>query len=308
MRRLIGLLLIVAAGLKVHELFLHPGRVLLTSTFVVSWASLLIPVRIGGELSLGLAAFVGVFWNQLRWILFAAFASFACYALFLAIAGLDSCGCFGVVPIHPWWTFVIDVTVLVGLLWDTRRTRRSMGAVKSMDKLPFPGHLMLAGIVAVSFGVAVTLAWHVSAQPASSNEGLQVVGDLTILEPADWVGKPLPISDSIDIDVSLGVWGVLLHRHDCPKCQEVMPEYERLASKWQSTGIAFVEVPPHADQREKLAHVACGRLTDDREWFTETPVEIQLEDGIVVNASTGLPSLVEHPFYHKIRPEDSQLQ
>jgi len=54
--------------------------------------------------------------------------------------------------------------------------------------------------------------------------------------------------------------------------------------------ISIIEVPSHADnQHDKLSTVfLCGRLTKDREWFVQAPSEIQLEDGLVIQASSDL--------------------
>jgi len=107
-----------------------------------------------------------------------------------------------------------------------------------------------------------------------------------MLQPETWIGKPLPIAEYIDADLSSGDWTILLHRHDCPEFQEAVPRYEDLAYQ---RNIAIVEMPPYNSELVADGPALHARLPDDREWFVQTPVEIQLDDGIVVNASTELP-------------------
>lgn len=119
-------------------------------------------------------------------------------------------------------------------------------------------------------------------------------GELVVLEPEKWVGDKLPIAGFIDIDVSKGNWIVVLHRHDCSECQEAVPKYEQLAATLDDIKLAFVEVPPFGD-RNSLddPHWHHGHLKADVEWFVQTPVEIQVRDGVVKNASIQLPTLTE---------------
>ena len=127
---------------------------------------------------------------------------------------------------------------------------------------------------------------------ASSQDRFQAIGDLYILEPETWIGQLFPLREHIDIDVSQGNWVLLMHRHDCPKCQEAIPRYEQLAMLGPNDQVAIVEVPPHDTLHETLSdYCLVGRLSDDRDWFVETPIEIRLADGLVVSASTDLPFL-----------------
>lgn len=81
MRWLVGMLLIVAALLKLFELCFSPGAALAKSVFNLTWSPLLLPTQIGGEFGLSLAALLGIYWRQLRWVLLALFSSFACCTL-----------------------------------------------------------------------------------------------------------------------------------------------------------------------------------------------------------------------------------
>jgi hypothetical protein len=59
-----------------------------------------------------------------------------------------------------------------------------------------------------------------------------------------------------------------------------VPQYAQLAMQEQ---VALVEVPPYGDSHasaNSALHLA--RLSDDRDWFIQTPVETQLADGLVI--------------------------
>jgi hypothetical protein len=53
-----------------------------------------------------------------------------------------------------------------------------------------------------------------------------------LLEPEKWVGRRCPILKYTDIgeELSHGSWLVVLYHHDCPRCRELVPEYEARAA------------------------------------------------------------------------------
>jgi hypothetical protein len=144
---------------------------------------------------------------------------------------------------------------------------------------PSPTRLAIAGsIFAVSVIGFMAVLLSTQGQPQSGL--IAQASGLVILEPDDWIGDEFPIAAHIDLDLSQGHWTVLLHRHDCPKCLEELPKYEQLAHK---EAVALIEVPPFKDSIRSNGGVArYGRLSDDRDWFVQTPVELILEDGSVV--------------------------
>lgn len=275
MRWLIGLLLLSAASLKAYQLIFDPP-VLTLST---AGRSLLF-LQVILEYGLALLVLSGLYWQQLRWIMLVFFISFAGYSLFLAITGAMSCGCFGPVEVPPWWTFFIDTAIVLGLFFFKRSKYQNAASIEAKsptkNRLLAGGTLFLVSVVALSASVFVSHG----RTPESS---LFEVGNLTILEPENWIGKELPIAHFIDVDLSHGRWTVLLHRHDCPQCQQVLPRYEKLASLEQ---VAVLEVPPFGDIVHNSSGAAVyGYLATEREWFVQTPVEIILENGIVIAAS-----------------------
>lgn len=280
MRWIVGLLLVCAAILKTFQLFTEPAAALASP--LSRWFA---PMQVGVELGIGLGALAGLYWRQLRWIALLLFTFFAGYSLYLAIGGAASCGCFGALEIHPWWTFFLDLAVVLGLLVSVRHDGGWKDGTESLGPLPVSSakgqQIITAGVIALLV-LSVTLLGRFAVRQTATAEGLLTgAGDLVVLEPEQWVGNSLPIADFIDLDLSSGEWIVLLHRHDCAECQEAVPRYEQLAI---SKNVALVEVPPYGIQHSKHA-----RLRDDREWFVQTPVEIRLQDGVVVSASTKLP-------------------
>jgi hypothetical protein len=275
MRWLTGLLLLVAALVKAYQLIFDPS-VLASST--VDRTLLLLQVAI--EYGLALLVLIGIYWQQLRWVVVVLFIGFAAHSVFIAISGATSCGCFGPVKISPWWTFLLDTGIVFGLLFSIRSKSQNTANIEvsfpTKNRLLVAGSLLLVPVVTLSASVFVS-------HGRTSEDSLSQVGNLTILEPDNWIGQELPITSFIDVDLSHGRWTVLLHRHDCPQCQQELSRYEHLASLEQ---VALVEVPPFGDIVHNSSGVAVyARLTSEREWFVQTPVELILEDGIVVAAS-----------------------
>jgi len=281
MRWVVGLILVFAATLKAAQLFTDPVTALATDH-----AHWLVPLHVGLEFGIGLLILSGLYWQQLRWLALLLFTIFAAYSLHLALGGAASCGCFGPVKLHPRWTFMLDLAVVFGLLATIY-----LGDRRASDQASSPryGHsyyrVVVASIAAISLIGTALLVRHIDGRTAQAGDLLMTAGELVILEPETWVGKPLPIADAIDLDLTHGDWIVLLHRHDCPDCQAAVPRYEELA-RWEP--VALVEVPPYEDHDASTTGAAHrARLTNDREWFVQTPVELRLQDGVVLAVKSG---------------------
>lgn len=287
MRWIVGSLLIGAAVLKGLDIYQHPSS-LLGESF--RW--FLMPIQVGGELGLGLFAIAGLYWRLLYPVAMLVFAGFGCYSLLLALQGAKSCGCFGQLEISPWWTFLLDIIVFAGLAIEFITKRRDKYAPLGPHSVP--ATTLVVGTMLLSLAVSVGLAWHVAPRKATSQNWLQAVGNLIILEPETWQGQKFPLANYLDINVSQGNWVLLMHHHDCPKCQVAIPRYEKLAMLEPSKLVALIELPPYNTSHVMPSgHCYLGRLSDDHEWFVETPVEIQLVDGFVKRASTELASIHE---------------
>jgi hypothetical protein len=278
MRWVAGWLLVVAAALKAAKLIAEPGVV-----FTQPLGRYFLPTQCGVELAIGLLLLFGINWRILRWLAIILFTGFAAYSLYLAISGRTSCGCFGPIYVNPWWTFGLDVAVTLGLLSSvlTESQVINQADVNLARPTTFAPSLRIAialisGFAVVSMAIVVrytdqqTVFAH--GHPTSANGAV-------VLSPEQWIGAELPIADLIDVDLSRGEWVVLLHRHDCPACQEKVPKYEQRATAGER--VALIEVPPYGDVSRQIKACHYGRLRADHNWFVETPIEIRLRDGIV---------------------------
>lgn len=217
-----------------------------------------------------------------------AFAGFACFSAYRALSGHDTCGCFGAVKVHPWATFTLDVAIVGLLAWSLRR--------------PVPTRPLSRPRVAFAVGVFLLLSSitgglsyaYAPQRLADGEDGVIEAGGLVILEPETWAEKQLPIARHLSpaVDIAAGEWTLLVYHHDCPDCQEALPHYHRLASLEgdRRRKVLLVEVPPYGEHAHTgPAHAA--RLSNQNEWFVQAPVEIQLKDGVVQQASRELPSI-----------------
>ncbi|MEM6484577.1 MAG: MauE/DoxX family redox-associated membrane protein [Pseudomonadota bacterium] len=210
--------------------------------------------------------------KQATQLLFIAFAAFSFYR---AVSGYESCGCFGLIRISPWATFALDLIVLAMLaFWRPKQFEVS-------TRLEW----LLAG-----YGVAA-VACALPLLSPTQDVGLDLLAEssgLVILEPEEWIGRPFPLKPHLRPKQALdhGKWIVVLYHRDCPKCQEAKPLYEQLPA---GQHVLLIEVPPYGPIVG--SHARHARLADEREWFVQAPVEIQLLDGVVVSASRDLPSI-----------------
>jgi hypothetical protein len=302
MRWLTGLLLLGASILKAFQLVSDPSLLGLSTTH-----RSLLTLQVVVEYGIALIVLSGLYWQQIRWVLIALFGSFAVYSLFLVISGEQSCGCFGAVKVPPQWTFLLDCVIILGLLWSATKksqVRRLLqiclagrvAGIRCQSGKALPSSKVssnnnadvmvqstsLISLVSSFFAITTVFFLYLLFNQNHAPNGLIFTANgLVILKPEEWVGQQLPISQYIDIDLSQGHWTVVLHRHDCVQCQKLLPKYEALAL---TESVALIEVPPFDDSKPTNAAVAHGRLAVDRDWFVQTPVEITLNDGIVLAA------------------------
>lgn len=71
-------------------------------------------------------------------------------SLYLALAGQASCGCFGQIVVHPWWTFALDGAVVAALLFGRPAVGAGMlvGPVQRGFVKVLAGALVLLGLIA----------------------------------------------------------------------------------------------------------------------------------------------------------------
>jgi hypothetical protein len=276
----LSLILLSAGALKGYELFTAspPETSLWTSR------GFLIAV-IEVEFALGLWLLFGLWPPGARRAALAAFLAFFVVSLFKALAGEASCSCFGRVPVSPRYTAALDFAAIFSLwLWrPPARAERPVGS----RWLRVAAVLLLFLLVGVPSGIV--LAAH---RPASLNPDAEIDANqsVVLLEPEKWLGRRCPLLKYIDVggELSHGGWLVVLYHHDCPRCQEVAPEYEARATAAAADPAAprtaFIAVPPHgAPLWQFVPDSPCrqGRLNESKNWFVATPVVMRLQDGVV---------------------------
>ena len=293
MLKVLGLLLIVAAVLKGHELLTVP----VAGKDLWSWRPFLI-FQVEFELAMGIWLLSGVF-KRLAWLAgLLCFGLFCCVTLYKGLTGAASCGCFGTVHVNPWITLLaIDlpavialslfrpVRLLTPLLSFVRRQESIHGAVGRLLK-PLPSAPRFAATAAL--GLAIL---GLTTPILALNEPATATSTYEVLEPETWVGQKLPILDHIDIGEYLkeGTWLVLFYHYDCPDCAKAIPMYEQiarvLAGNEDFLRIALIEVPPYG-QGPVSENSPCtlGRLVETKEWFVTTPAVALLTDGQVTSA------------------------
>lgn len=285
-RWIIGALLLAAALLKASDASAPIERASRISDDRIRFAVIHI------ELILAAACFAGVAPKLVKRSLVALFAFFTAYSLYLVASGADSCGCFGPVRFPPWLTLALDIGVLA-LLFAWRPEYRGGGAVTPRGQWSF----LLVVYAAAAVPASVLLMQNRSIALAGDAQSSDAAG-IVILEPEAWKGKQLPIAKFIEIGdrVMTGKWILLLHHHNCPKCQETTPRYVETARRLQkarsATHVALIETPPFASavlpEDLDAAAVLLGRQSDQREWFVQTPVQIKLDEGVVVDVNGDL--------------------
>jgi hypothetical protein len=143
MRVALAGLLLIAAALKAHSLatgYWTPNLLLTTPRSVIAVVEL--------EVLLGLLLLSGRLGRAVWWAALLFFISLTGASLYTALDGQSSCGCLGqIVDVNPWWTFGLDVFVVVLLLiWQPKAATPSNGGMHARAALH------------VGFGAAAILA------------------------------------------------------------------------------------------------------------------------------------------------------
>ncbi len=303
-RVVLALVLLIAAGLKCHQLATSPavGDGVLESRWLMMAA-------VEFELLFGLCLLGNVLPRVGHRALLLCFWCFAAISLYKAISGAASCGCFGRVEVNPWFTFTLDVTAIVALLrWSPLRDNHAVSR-PSRELLPRTMCIVSAWLV---LGTSAAIAMGTYQPTTLAGDGI-ILGsdDLVVLDPEKWVGQRLPLLDFVVDDpgqisssqkplrgrLTEGKWIVSFYRHDCPKCLEELPKYaelsRRAAANPDEPQLALIELPPFGELSEftHLASEGCAlrRLSSEKDWFMETPTQLTLRDGEVVNVAKSHP-------------------
>ena len=274
--KLLGLLLIVAAALKWHQLYTAP----VPGNTIWTYRPFLI-AQFTGELAFGLWL-ISPYLRKPAWLMaLLCFIFFFAVTLYKWITGADSCGCFGEVHVAPWKTlFFIDLPAIIALiLFGPKKLEPWFTPPPSWRRLAIYVVFCLALLAAGT----ISLALH---EPQAR-------------KPSGELGQRLQILDSIDVADTIGTgnWLLFFYRHNCDDCHEAMPRYLEFARQFGQTEgflrVAFIAIPAVDDEpiEDELVEPdpawLLGKLDDDEEWFVSTPVIVLLSDGIVTYAIEG---------------------
>jgi hypothetical protein len=223
------------------------------------------------------------------------FSIFTLVSFYKAISGEGSCGCFGAVTVNPWITTVFDIGMIVLLV--IFQPRGNIFYRQSFLFTPirfqwFIAYILVCFLVVIPTTMVIMSFKTISVSDISAN----INGKDVTLEPMNWIGKPFPLDDSLDVpelpsDWRQGEWTVLLHHRNCSICKELLQElatkldslrFNRLAIIEVPDGVA-VEMPPVIQER---AGLVCS-LHRSSKWFAPSPVVLIIENGIVAKVQIG---------------------
>jgi hypothetical protein len=271
----VGAVLMAAALLKGYQLAVTgtaSGGLALSTEAWTAW--------VGFEWVLGSLLVLGLLRRILRPLAVVTFIALAGLSLSQAIEGAKSCGCFGVVPVNPWWTLGFDALAATALLLIRPGPRARSSSSRATAFVGGAIALTAAGI-----GLAILTGPHPTWPMPSA-----LMAKSRPLEPQRWVGSPLPLLAEVQPAdrLSRGRWIVLLYRKRCPHCIEATPQYIRLAqesaARPDAPRVALLQLPPYETGDPPGADgppLWRMRLSDPTPWIGRTPVEIQLDEGRV---------------------------
>ncbi len=289
-RLLVGVLLLLAAILKAHQLLTVPVS---GDGFFDSYPLRIVIVEL--ELILGGWLVCGISQIISRRVVFCFVLLFASSTSYKVITGASSCGCFGVLNVNPWFTLILDALLIAGLaLWkpSTQGANVPVFMTRNLSLLQHMSILVIA-MTGVIFAIVALLSAPTRELPIIS--GSNGDSQLVLLEPETWVGKRLPISKYINKpDLTADLWLVVFYHDGCKSCQAVVPEFQQIAREWKQTAfkrqIVFIRVPDGEDTIDQLVNenfdYAHGQLNNSYDWFMPTPTVLVVDNGLVRNVIT----------------------
>ena len=286
-----GSVFIVATALKIHHLLTEP---IISESFWESREFFLIQIPL--ELGLGIWLICGLF-RKAAWL-----TAVICFALFIvvtlqrALAGAESCGCFGRVHVNPWITlFAIDIPLLAALLIFRPRH-------EPLLPRPWPSFRRLLGTAIPTFVLmALIMTVLIFNIPPEKTDRYEVV------RPEEWIVKAPADIDQTNEEQTAGQWPmfkyidvadslrsnivvVVFYSSECDTCHDAIPVYEQMcrdmAGNDEMVRFALIEIPPYASQQDSLvsADTPCltGRVDSSKDWYMKTPLVVVLQDSLVV--------------------------
>lgn len=307
-RNLLGVILLVAAGLKSG------------SDPLMAHAIMDVPnvVLVFGELAFAAWLFSARQPAFSWWACIACFASFAIFAGYKVINGDSDCGCFGAVSPPPSAALGIDLVVL-SVLCVVGKPRTSPVSVpcgagfqpaRLTENTPHPLYGRQAESLphaesndAARFGVVRATAY-VIVLLLTARVGLtclshrEVGHDIVMANPHEWPGTQFPLLNSTDLADQLvsGEWLVVLHRLGCSTCDELLTKLAAVPAPnfgRETLRLAIIELSGNSTDVHRHLQISAlhGRVTDRAAPLLPAPLLISLRDGEVVSVAEGNQSL-----------------
>ncbi len=223
----------------------------------------------------------------------AARAGATFYLLLACVSGiyvaleLESCGCFGSIPLRPEWIFSLDIVAFGSLFAVQRLTEH--------DKAPVNGGawaVAVARVLIVSVA-CIAVSFHLDGALRAGMGGIAS-------DPQQWEGHRLPLlSDTaLEPTISQGDWFVVLYRPNCGHCRQLLAMFRREAQSSQhrplrSLRLAFLNI---ASTDSNVAEpelfstsesIVSGRVSGAHDYWMETPTVVRIDDGVVQRVWVG---------------------
>jgi hypothetical protein len=267
--RIVGVLLCLAAGLKVFELFDYPEE-------GIGWGLTLIGSSV--ELLVGAALIFRVWPSVCVPAAGLLFILLAHMSMIAAAREFPRCDCLGPVPMPPWAMMIVDAAAATALIWTHLASGRSRVQ-------PVPA--LAAGLGAAFVGLMMGSISYQKPPPVTKTLTAQLIAnsETFTIDPGRFRGRPFYLIDfiQIDADLSRGKWKVILTRSRCPRCDRRLraggcrPEGEER--------VAFVQVGGKPDwSPPEPCEGVLGYLSRDKTWDFEAPLTFRVVDGIVTEA------------------------
>lgn len=262
---LVAGILIVASALKSYSLIYIPSPSLLFfGSLLPSWLLLILELLVAGMLLVFPNA------NWLRNFSILLFFAFLQYSIYLIFADGGFCHCFGFVSLSPVTIATLDSLCIVALIVKQEAPRK-----------------IWFDLVLLSAFVLIALGMSYQFRPIDISE-LERGGanNPVVLKPNEWVGHELPIWREVGgyEEAVVGATILIFHQKGCSKCNLLLSQltsFEQTAAK-----LVFIEVPPYSHSEQSESRLPMLRLSDDYDWFIQTPSVVRVDGKEVLKLFT----------------------
>jgi len=261
LRLLLALLLLVAAFLKLHQLYNRP------IVGIEVYASRYITVAVV-ELEILLAVWlVTGLWAKWAWrMALCVFGGFSLVSFYKILSREPSCGCFGQVHVSPWVMLGCDLLAVAALGYWRPRQRTNSTRIPAAQL----GISLVAGLALL----AVPVVWLSQSAVSSDYSGSQVV-DLTRKQ-----GGRCAVVECTDIGrrLSQGEWSVLIYNSDCFQCRDSLQLL--CAQEWCADNRRRAVLVRTSDKLPEVpAWIHVGMIAEDVRVVCKSPCQFTLKDG-----------------------------